>query len=764
MESLPSYHEATSRPDWLALAVPFVPPCDYPAACLVNRRFWSVFAPRLWSNVLRTVRRAGLQSGDDLTWWLNFIFAQLSQTRQCTRVLTGVLDAREFGRDSHHFALGQQEGTLNQSFKQAISLFPNLTCILLDGHSQLDPNTIFGTGTGSGAINQRLLLLSIANLNCPAPLPNSFFSYPGMRNLVYLDVSGIPGSIRNLVSSQLHDLRILKVRNREVDDAAFCELVLHFGSRLWSLDVGNNKISDTVVQMITSYCFSGINLQSEAYFRVEGMLEPAQGGIGAKDYGLFTFVEESQWSGSFSHPERYLIDSPMYIANAESGLQEYQAFRSDGQARPKPDSADAVLRAFSGEDLRLSLESYHGSWGLTHLNLSDNQMSSFGIERLLRESKGRLEKLTCDYMPLVTPPKTQSQLWPKSAKLFGILNAAYFVRPVFSSNLRTLRLHHSFVTQIPTLEMDGLSALSRLYIAETSILPRSKQAYPQSFVPDMNPRLTSLTLTHIPRRSSGPLISGLVQFLKLLSTQERAITEAKSASSLRREPGILDGLRHLRLEFDLDPRDEGFSPTEGLDAEELMNAGEQGFSFFDDASPKHRRASSSNPFGSRQERSPGGALISSRNDESDRAAGDFLTHHGEWNGETCTVSVWIGPESPSHNTILNDYRRLVLNHHVRDQVGPATASQVIAGAPSKSFIFQTAWCLAVMPSAFDTPAWTDLMNMRDVLEELKRFRLAARARYADLKTHTPHGQTARLGEPHFFWTGKLEVARVGPVA
>ncbi|KAH6999953.1 hypothetical protein EDB80DRAFT_725879 [Ilyonectria destructans] len=63
-EVLPSYHEATARQDWLHLVASFVAPPDYPALCLVDRRFWHVFAPRLWFNVLLAARQAGLQSGD----------------------------------------------------------------------------------------------------------------------------------------------------------------------------------------------------------------------------------------------------------------------------------------------------------------------------------------------------------------------------------------------------------------------------------------------------------------------------------------------------------------------------------------------------------------------------------------------------------------------------------------------------------------------------------------------------------------------------
>ncbi|KAH8714186.1 hypothetical protein BGZ61DRAFT_207511 [Ilyonectria robusta] len=756
---LPSYREATARQDWLHLVASFVALPDYPALCLVDRRFWHVFAPRLWFNVLLAVRQAGLQSGDDLAWWFNFVFVRLERTQPKTRALVRVLDAREFAKDSYHFASDQQERSLNQSFKRALTLLPNLTCILLDGHADLDPGN-FLVGNDPGTRDQRLLMLSIAGY--PSPLPSTFFNFPKLTGVVYLDISGIPGSIWSMIQpSILPDLRILKIRNREVDDVAFNALALCFGVRLWSLDISENRITDAIIAPLTTKCFRASNLRSEAYFRVEGKLGTARGGT--PDYGTFIFVEESEWSGSFSHPERYLADAPMYMADPESGPQEYQFFRSDGQGRINPDSADDVHRAFSDQDRHLSVENYRDCLGLTHLNLSNNKISAFGIEKLLRNSNGHLEELASNFMPLVVPPKTQSRIWPKSAMLYGILNAAHALRPLFSSNLRTLRLHHSVVTQIPALEMEGLSKLSRLYIAETSILSRSEQAYAQSFVPDMNPRLTSLTLTSIPRRSSGPLIAKLVHFLKLLSIQERLIHDASTISSSWRGSGTLKGLRHLRLEFESDAKEESTDMSEHIDAEELMNTGDQGFSFFNDERATRRPTLTSQLSGLGGVTNSSGATHKSCDDESDRVDGDFLTHNGEWNGEAFSVPVWIGPKVPSGNSVINEYRRLVLKHNLRDGVGPATTSQVIAGAPDKSYIFHTAWCMAIMPDKLEAPPWDKLMAMKDVLEELKQFRLRGRVKHMDLKKQTTGGTKVPPGEPHFFWMGKLEVSKEEPM-
>jgi hypothetical protein len=64
MTELPSYEEATARPDWLELVAPYVHHTDYWRLSLVNRRFWHIFAPRIWNSPLKFVRLSGLDPSD----------------------------------------------------------------------------------------------------------------------------------------------------------------------------------------------------------------------------------------------------------------------------------------------------------------------------------------------------------------------------------------------------------------------------------------------------------------------------------------------------------------------------------------------------------------------------------------------------------------------------------------------------------------------------------------------------------------------------
>lgn len=60
---LPSYQDATTRPDWLELVAPYVPVREYARLCLVSKRFYHQFAPRLWNDPLTALSILGRDKG-----------------------------------------------------------------------------------------------------------------------------------------------------------------------------------------------------------------------------------------------------------------------------------------------------------------------------------------------------------------------------------------------------------------------------------------------------------------------------------------------------------------------------------------------------------------------------------------------------------------------------------------------------------------------------------------------------------------------------
>ncbi|KAG6161680.1 hypothetical protein E4U25_003345 [Claviceps purpurea] len=752
MDALPSYQEAIEAVDWLQLVLPYCRFSDYHALCLVNRHFNDVISPLLWRDVLKSVRLSGLDPGDDVKWFLNFVYFGLDHLSASTRSLIRILDARLFGKAAYEPWSGQQESTLSKAFERASTRLPNVNVILLDGHQDLDIS--FVTGRQGCRTLGSIQVLSITE--CRVQVPRLFFTAPSLQNVVYLDVSYLPGSLVSAIQpAVLPCLRILKARGRELHDDQCLELIGHFKRQLWSLDISDNSITDNVIQSMKAWCMPRLSLSSEADRFIGARLVYRGGGTDL--YGPFLSLEDEESGGPLSHTERYCVDAPRYVAESSLADQYHCQSRSDGTTISRQDTVEAAVTHLTGDDAHARGEEYKQSVGLTHLRLSHNALSAVGIQKLLHVSNGGIEDLACDSMLFLPRVAQYGRFWPPNVSLRGILGAAHCFGPAMSRNLRTLRIHHSVVTNIPTLAMHGASRKACSLVAETIIRERIDSMFPETFLPDTNPRLYSLTLTCLPRFSSGPLITKLIQFLKLLSVQEGIIQDIARTMPSRRSPELWRGLRHLRLEFD-NSESMDVSTNFSFDAEHSED--EEVFSFF-----QNEQRGSQGSFG-RQSLSSADVVLTSEELNLDGAClwdqdrSSYVTHHGHWNGETFSVPVWVGPADDEAPEAQRAYRRLVVDHGIRDGVGPVTPAQIQAGAPRKSFIYHIAWSATVMPATLRMPRRDELAGMGDVLDEIKAFRLESRAKYERMRQlrNVQRGDIPLLGEPHLFWTGALEVS------
>jgi len=518
--------------------------------------------------------------------------------------------------------------------------------------------------------------------------------------------------------------------------------------------------------------------------------------------------------------------------------------------------------------------------GITHLYLNENKISAQGVENIML-STGQLQHFECDTMSLKVPPKAFPSWMARWSMMSGILGQAYLFRPMVASNLQVLRIHHSLVTNLPTLEADTLGAMTNIWLAETFLLPRADLVYPQVFVPDMNPRLRSLTLSHIPRYSTGPLIERLINFLKLASAQERAIQDTGLSRS--RKPVTVSGLSHIRLEFDPDPRDEivlsAINRQISLNLQDLDNLKVKEFSFFGE-SDRGRWESSTSPsspsplshptFPTRQPGTPSSATFSSaaaadavkrhpnsrtatisstrtttryefmgQSDRLDSAASadpvpdpdpettaatttttssspaesssptadtstrpdlkgkgkamptegrhvvpnhfrtggskNLFLKHPPADEMEFTAPLWTGPgphDPPIHRTPATEKYAAYPWHELRrkPEVIPATPCHVAAGVPPGSYVSSRAWDsmfwdgLAGAPEegGMRRPTAQDLGSMRPVLDAIKKYRKGTRAAYEEMTRRWLDqgngGKEVPLGEPHWHWSGKLEVS------
>lgn len=673
------------------------------------------------------------------------------------------------------------------------SVFPRLRCIILDGVPSLDMSYI--TRGMKAEFLAALLLdypMMLSARHGQAMFLSAYMASTHVKDLVYLDLSYMPGSLRyELERLMLHRrllpcLRILKVQGHEMDSHTAALLVDAFETQLWSLDLSNNRLTDGFLKHMMAHNLragpSSTSVRNDAQYDVEGkqVLEPG----GNEFYGRFAVIEESEHSRTFSHPRRHLIDPPMYTREGEAPPQTGMPLRHNGRKRVAPDSCEGVKRILVGtagqlpqgiEDIQGN-EIFRGQGAITHLRLNDNDFSARQIERMLRDSPGHLEVLECDSTRLDIP-KTSLPPWlSKTVAFSGFIGGSHLLRPVFSMNLQVLRIHHSLVTHIPSIKAANIPAEECLWLAETLFEPRASMAFPQAYQPDMNPRLYSLTLTGIPRYSSGPLISKLISFLELASVQERAIQDANVTSSYR-SPATVRGLRHLRLEVGQDVR-EGRPDVldfQDLDADKLASLDSTEFSFFGESgwtspspttskveSPPTSAASSettaSHPTPTAETQMPPPEYPVRLNQfPYNETTDDHLPRPEQWKGEVTTVPVWIGSGIPGPHAAVNEYMRALRDPSLHTNVGPASPCHVLAGVPAGSYLFHAAWDAMLVPPSMRRPTTDELAAMSDVVLAIKEYRAKTRAALAAVQK-TAGTLDVALGEPHFHWTGKLEVS------
>ncbi|KAI8634279.1 hypothetical protein F5Y19DRAFT_207317 [Xylariaceae sp. FL1651] len=767
MDVLPSYSEATTSPDWLSLVAPYIPASSWSTCCLVDRRFCAQFAPRLWQDPLVTIRQLGLHPNDDLAWYRRFIHKYAKSARLETRCMVRSLDFRAFAsRASGLYSTEASERAISESFRALPQLFPKLICLLLDGHPELDPGSL---ATATLTSSQYIELLDFAR--CRQELSSKLFHPHYFRSLVYLDISHVPGSLRSAIQTSLNpsnlpELRVLKARGREVDNATARLLFQTFRLQLWSIDLSNNKLTDEIIDALLAHCFASLSYHSDAHYEIEGKATLPRS-IGSRKYGLFEFIQESAHSASFTHPERYLADAPVYSPRADHAeLQEWQTVRSDGTFPPRHDEAGAVkemllddaISAATGMPRKLLNGLHIPRGGVTHIYLNGNNLTTDGIGRLLRTSLGRIEHFECDHCLNVPPISSQNDS-RQQIRVEGLFGLSHLFRPVISSNLRSLRVHHSIVTQVPSIIADGLSLATAIRLSEDFFFKSIGRTYPQRFVPNLNPRIASLTLTNIPARSTGPVIEQLSSFLDLVSMQQNAIRQAKIEMD-DRHSSILSGLRHLRLELDPDFNEDTLNSSTGrdIDYDRLLDPGDENFdnrtfSFFRDdteGATSHstrvvrRRTSNDSKDATPKQYSHwiSGRLKSPPYSETES---QFIMYQQEasnsWTGNVYSVPVWIGPGTIGSHAAVNEYMWNLQDPSLRTNIGPATPNHVTAGVPAMTYIFYAAWDAMIFPRNLAVAVKNfSSVPLQDVAAEIKKYRLQTRG-------------TAN------HWDGKIELVR-----
>jgi len=421
----------------------------------------------------------------------------------------------------------------------------------MDNMGQSDSNTSENTQPND---NNKLLLFSFTGI--PVLDYNLFISTPVLHSIMYMDISYTMNTQawKALLASHSYDnLRILKLRGLRLTDESLPFDTLRTWLRLWSLDLRDNYLTDQTIDVLLRECFAPKAAPNQELD-----------------------INSTQW---------FYEDPPMYHQRDE--IDSSDPF-SSGETLSRPDTADSFMNyiqrygnlSSSSPMILPSSDPTQQRTGLTHLYLSSNKFTSRGIQKLL-SSSNRLQVLDVGTVRRVPRfeyhvPNTTSYAQPNTAHLLDRRTGVH---------ISHLRIHHSLVTCVPTIVQGNLQeGFIPKHLMKAEKGDFSVQPIP--FNPLMNYHLTSLALTDIPTKSTGPTITRLTDFLCACARQEALLLRAAaSGPRTRHSPRLLPGLRKLRLEF-LNERsgaeDIGTSVSEDQDADEFQAQSQGDFSFFAD--------------------------------------------------------------------------------------------------------------------------------------------------------------------------------------
>ncbi|KAL5328707.1 hypothetical protein ACEPPN_002209 [Leptodophora sp. 'Broadleaf-Isolate-01'] len=534
--SLPSYQpQEQAYRGGVAVLAPYLDGSTLDSLSRVKTAFFSVFGGYLWSDPIKIVSR----SRTPYTKAIKFI-TRKHQERYSD--LVQVLDFRpllmlkENGKFIGDFIPNERYFNCQFIFNH-LTCFKNLKFVVVDD-VQIWNNSYFYDST-CPRYNTKPLLLSTSSsllLDSSAVLEADYFT-----NLMYLDISGTyhaAAAIASLSNYEFGNLRVLKMRNMRLTKLP--RFILALGLRLWSLDVCSNLLTDNDIDSLILYCIK------PAIKRPEPLPRPVSDAV------FFDFPPEYQTHGDI---------------------------HDDMPAR-RPDSTTHFIEAMSNTQDAVSNPMYSPT-GLTQLYISNNKLTANGT-RLLLSTTNRLQVLDLGAMISNLDPSMYST--PHATVYHA--HDSLLMPP---SQLERIRVHHSFITFIPTITLGSPTRYHIAYIeaAEKFALSHNSSDPNLAYDPLQNHRITHLILTDIPSKSHGILITNLTSLIRKVAKQFQDIEDVRSSSLASgnykyRSPRLLSGLRLLRLEFIHEDRRDGLSSSVSgdRDADTFLERSLGDFSFF----------------------------------------------------------------------------------------------------------------------------------------------------------------------------------------
>ncbi|RMZ87280.1 hypothetical protein DV736_g5496, partial [Chaetothyriales sp. CBS 134916] len=428
----PSYDSSISRETWAVIA-PYIPSADLCACCLVSRKWHSIFVPFLWGD---PASHFGI-ANDAVYVALTRFKKTLRKARLSVRQLTHTLHLPP--------ALSEIYGGPHATWlRDVLEYLPNLQSLIVTklpffDHHALTTLKPTPRPSSDGERWEADLPFFSLKLLLASSEPNTTFqglalALPRFPNLVYLDLSYTkPARDAAVLASlgHLHDLQALKLRGVGLRDSETEVLANAIGIRVRLLDLRDNHLTDMAVRSLMQACF----------------IPPHQN---TEDLQLNSQQEEDWPVGIAPGPDFFSLDT---LRGEEL---DHELLKQ-------------LTNPLTG---RLAFENipHHG---LTHLYISDNNLSVEGLSSLLKS--GRLHLLdggTVDAVKTIlrgesikSPTGYVDEVsYPGAENLVPVLAASA------SKNLTYLRVDHAVATK-PIQVSTGLATYRPLVPDHTGNTP-----------------------------------------------------------------------------------------------------------------------------------------------------------------------------------------------------------------------------------------------------------------------------------------------------
>lgn len=251
-------------------------------------------------------------------------------------------------------------------------------------------------------------LLDISGCQNIVPVALSELLSSRFRSLLFLDVSSIPGlrgsSFWRRFPMSIPNVEILKLRNISLVNAGLEMLVRSLGTRIWSLDVRGNTLGDESAGALVDYCFPPpAYTQAEALDDTSGSAEDDRTAVPGRAGATVGFFQRG------THDDAQSIAARL---------------RRGWRADPSPGAGD----------------------GLTHLYISNNQISVEGATKLLKASRLRVLDVGRLLVPQPPRPILPGHVATEHGQAISTQSMIPAVRDYAWSSLVSLRIGHHLVT------------------------------------------------------------------------------------------------------------------------------------------------------------------------------------------------------------------------------------------------------------------------------------------------------------------------------